>query len=62
MADITMCDNTECTLKDNCYRSRAIPNQHRQSYGFFKQDEKGECENFWDLRKKPDSWWEGSIA
>lgn len=34
--DITMCSNTTCPLKKNCYRSQAIPNKYRQSYSFIE--------------------------
>ncbi len=32
MPDITMCKDTECGQRMQCYRFRAIPNEHRQSY------------------------------
>lgn len=35
MADITMCTNNLCPMSNDCYRSKAIPNHHWQSYSFF---------------------------
>lgn len=32
MADITMCEGKNCTLKESCYRFTATPNKYRQSY------------------------------
>ena len=32
MADITMCNNQECYLADNCYRFTAPPDRYNQSY------------------------------
>lgn len=44
MADISMCLNHECPLKDRCYRYIAPVNEHWQSYMDFKYDfEKKEC-------------------
>ena len=34
MADITMCDNTLCPLRDGCYRAQAKPSDW-QSYASF---------------------------
>lgn len=31
MADITMCTGENCSLKDDCYRYKALPNLHMQS-------------------------------
>jgi hypothetical protein len=51
MADITMCNPTDCPIKDKCYRFTAIPGRMQQVYfvdapgkiieGEFK------CEHFW---------------
>lgn len=50
MPDISMCKNSKCELKEECYRYKAEPNCHRQAYAFFepKKDERGaaDCENF----------------
>lgn len=43
MADITMCSNQDCPLKDSCYRAQAEPS-YWQSYALFEHD--GECEWF----------------
>ena len=32
MADITMCRDSKCPQRNNCYRYLAIPNPYRQSY------------------------------
>jgi hypothetical protein len=34
MADVTMCTNGECPLKESCYRFRAVPS-HWQSFSHF---------------------------
>jgi hypothetical protein len=49
MADITMCDNKECILKEECYRFTAPVNEYRQSY--FAETPKqveGKCPEFWN--------------
>jgi hypothetical protein len=50
MADITMCEGTECPLKESCYRYRATPNEYWQAY--FTEvpynREKQECEHYWE--------------
>jgi hypothetical protein len=49
MADITMCEGTNCPLRHNCYRVNAIPNEFRQSY--FTElpydKNKGKCNEYW---------------
>jgi hypothetical protein len=42
MADITMCRNNKCKLKDNCYRYIAVPDKYMQSY---LMNPRIECEN-----------------
>lgn len=32
MADITMCDGTDCPLKETCYRFKAKPDEYRQAF------------------------------
>jgi hypothetical protein len=32
MPDITMCDDKECPMKEQCYRYTAKPNEFRQAY------------------------------
>lgn len=49
MADITMCEGTECSLKDTCHRHTAIPTPGWQSY-FVKvpwNKETKTCLEFW---------------
>ncbi len=48
MADITMCLNKKCPLKEKCYRFMARPSEYRQSYEAYKPDENGECVDFWE--------------
>jgi len=43
--DISMCRNTECTIKESCYRYTAIPSDY-QAVANFKQVD-GDCEYFW---------------
>jgi hypothetical protein len=48
MADITMCKGENCKLKHNCYRFKAEPNKHRQSY-FSEPPFKGnKCKYYWE--------------
>jgi len=46
MPDISMCANEKCTLKNDCYRYTAKPDEFWQQYGSFKQDDKGECRHY----------------
>lgn len=50
MADITMCNNQKCEMSYKCYRYRAIPNKHGQSY--FLMDRivtmKSGCAYWWE--------------
>lgn len=48
MPDISKCENEECPLKEKCYRYTAIPSPDLQAYGWFKPDEDGKCNGFWD--------------
>jgi hypothetical protein len=32
MPDISMCKGGDCPKKQKCYRFRAVPSEHRQSY------------------------------
>lgn len=52
MPDISMCKNTECPLKDTCYRFTATPSEPVQSYSDFKYDEKKGCDYYWKIKKK----------
>lgn len=49
MADITMCTNKKCTLKNTCYRFNAIPNINWQSYSLFHENN---CEYYWPMNEK----------
>lgn len=49
MADIAMCHGHGCQAKADCYRFRAIANEHWQSYSNFKPDESGKCDYFWEI-------------
>ena len=58
MADITMCCNFDCPLKEKCYRYRAIPDQYHQSFAFYKPAKRKfgkhdedilDCEYFWQV-------------
>jgi len=52
MPDITMCHGEGCAIKNLCYRHRAIPSEHRQSYfaeSPIKSDFK--CDYFWQVEK-----------
>ena len=47
MADITMCDNNKCKLKDTCYRFLA-ERSFMQSYSHFKPHAKLKtCRMYW---------------
>lgn len=48
MADITMCEGTNCSVKNKCHRHTAVINEYRQSYftNIPGKDEK--CDHFWD--------------
>jgi len=48
MPDITLCEGTDCPLKETCYRYKATPSEYRQSY--FQEPpynkEEGKCEHY----------------
>jgi hypothetical protein len=51
MPDITMCEGSGCKIKEQCYRFRASPTPHRQSFFLsppFKEN--GDCEHYWPFR------------
>ena len=50
MPDIAMCEDQDCTLKETCYRFKAIPSYY-QSYADFKQEEDGTCEYHMQIYK-----------
>jgi hypothetical protein len=53
MADISMCIEKECKLKDDCYRFKAKPSEYGQSYflATLKENKKG-CDMFWSINKQ----------
>lgn len=51
MADITMCNNEKCSLRNSCYRKQATPD-YFQSWAAFVQDDSGKCEYYWDMEKE----------
>jgi hypothetical protein len=49
MPDMSMCEGTDCPLKETCYRYTAMANEFRQTYLFdipFDK-EKGKCDFYW---------------
>jgi hypothetical protein len=54
MPDISKCENEECPLKEKCYRYTATPSPGLQSYSYFKPDEEGKCDAFWDNKMYKD--------
>lgn len=46
MADITMCRNAGCPMKNKCYRYTATPDMYRQSW-FGGELKEGKCKYFW---------------
>lgn len=54
MADITMCTDMFCPLKETCYRFNAPVNEYRQAY-FSKTpnpEHKMECDSYWKIHNK----------
>ena len=48
MADITMCSGDGCTIKESCYRFKALVNEFRQSF-FMEVPGKDEtCDYYWN--------------
>ena len=54
MPDISLCRNEECSLKKKCYRYTATPNKKLQAYGYFKPDQEGKCDYYWDNKDYKD--------
>lgn len=48
MPDISMCANTDCIMRDLCYRHRAIPSEY-QSITYFTPEQNGLCKYFWKI-------------
>ncbi len=54
MADITMCNGIGCEAKETCYRYKAIPKEHFQSYFLESPMENNGCEYYyWNVINKP---------
>ena len=54
MADITMCDGIGCEARETCYRYKAIPKEHFQSYFLESPIENNGCEYYyWNVINKP---------
>lgn len=46
MADITKCNNSDCQIKESCFRWTAPPKPFWQSWGYYRPDpQTGECDN-----------------
>ena len=58
MPDITMCKGENCPMKETCYRYKATPNEHRQSYfikpPFEMVEGRIECPLYWEINTKKD--------
>ena len=52
MPDITMCKGLKCPSKEKCYRFKAKPTEHRQSYfaNTPKLNKDGKCDYFYPLK------------
>lgn len=49
MPDIAMCNNYKCSIRDMCYRYRAVPHPYWQSFAGFQQDSEGNCDYLMDI-------------
>ena len=47
MADITMCKNENCPVKDTCFRYLATPSQY-QAYYVFDENSNEPCDSYWE--------------
>jgi hypothetical protein len=47
MPDISMCTNSNCEDREECYRYRAVPSEHWQSFGTYGHTRKddGTCKD-----------------
>lgn len=53
MPDISMCNGTDCPIKETCYRYTATPTPHWQAYSDFKFSEQlNVCEFFFPMKTK----------
>lgn len=67
MPDITMCANKDCSVRELCYRYRAIPSDY-QSISIFEPDDNGLCKYFWQTMNEKvrplveaDTWTDGFL-
>ena len=44
-----MCKGDNCPIKDQCYRYRAVPAKHWQTYFIEPPMKEGKCEQFWKI-------------
>lgn len=49
MPDISMCQNKNCKVKEQCYRFTAIPDNLWQAYAEFGTAAGEKCEYFWAI-------------
>jgi hypothetical protein len=54
MADITMCSGNYCELAQTCYRYKASPTPHYQSYFLKPPIKDGKCEYYWEVKTEDD--------
>jgi hypothetical protein len=54
MADITMCSGNYCELAQTCYRYKASPTPHYQSYFMSPPVKNGKCEYYWEVKTDKD--------
>lgn len=51
MADITMCNNDKCPLRQKCFRYMATPSPYWQPYYCMDEEEPVEdCMYFWEFK------------
>ena len=48
MPDITMCNGNHCELAQTCYRYKANPTLHYQSYFCEAPIKNGKCDYYWE--------------
>lgn len=50
MPDITMCNGKYCELAQTCYRYKATPTPHYQSYFLKPPIKDGKCDYYWEVK------------
>lgn len=60
MPDITMCPGTNCPMKKDCYRYKAIPSEN-QDHFFSAPNDGGKCTFFWKLKPEYKTRYEDEI-